>query len=92
MYPHCVQLLVLLLLMPASNAQSERSFSTLRRIKSWLRTSIGQKRLNHCMVMNVHKERVDDIDLNTVMNTFILDVPQRSHVFQTAKPMNMSDP
>ena len=36
MYPECVCLLKLLLVLPASNAQSEKCFSTLR-------SSIGQK-------------------------------------------------
>ena len=54
MYPECVSLLKLLLVLPASNAQSERCFSTLRRLKSWLRSPIGQKQLNHCMMKIVN--------------------------------------
>ena len=40
----------LLLVMPATNATSERSFSALRRIKTYLRTTMTQQRLNHLMV------------------------------------------
>ena len=34
--------LILILVMPATNAVSERSFSALRRVKTWLRTITGQ--------------------------------------------------
>ena len=45
----------LLLAMPATNATSERSFSALRCIKIYLRTTMVQKRLNHLMVLHAHK-------------------------------------
>jgi len=40
----------LLLVMPATNAQSERSFSALRRVKTYLRATMSQQRLNHLML------------------------------------------
>ena len=47
----------LLLVMPASNAMSERSFSALQRIKSYLRLTMTQQRLNSLMILHVHKDR-----------------------------------
>jgi len=41
------ELLRLLLVVPASSAGAERSFSLLRRIKSYLRSILSQRRLNH---------------------------------------------
>ena len=46
----------LILVMPATNALSERSFSALRRIKNYLRSTMTQKRMNNLMVMSVYKE------------------------------------
>ena len=40
----------LILVMPVPNAVSERSFSALRRIKSYLRATMSQERLNHIYV------------------------------------------
>lgn len=40
------RLLQLILVMPATNASSERSFSALRRVKSYLRATMKQERLN----------------------------------------------
>ena len=44
----------LVLVMPATNATSERSFSTLRRVKNYLRSTMKQERLNYMMLLNVH--------------------------------------
>ena len=41
-----VLLMKLILVMPATNATSERSFSALRRIKTYLRSTMKQERLN----------------------------------------------
>lgn len=71
----------LLLVMPASNASSERSFSVMRRIKSYLRNSMNQSRLNHAMILSIYKERVDAIDINDIANQFIQGNEHRLKVF-----------
>ena len=54
--------------MPATNAASERSFSTMR---SYLQRSMGQARLNHLMVLSIYKEMGDKNDLRTTANNFV---------------------
>ncbi len=49
----------LFLVMPSTNAASERSFSVMKRIKTYLRSTMGQARLNHLMVLNVYKEELE---------------------------------
>ena len=49
-------LLKISLVLLATNADSVRSASTLRRIKNWLRTSMTQRRLNHCMLLAIYKD------------------------------------
>ena len=44
-----------MLVMPATNAVSERSFSALKRVKTYLRSNTGEVRLNHLMLLHVHK-------------------------------------
>lgn len=53
----------LLLVMLAMNATSESSFSALRRVKTYLRATMTQERLNHIMVLHVHKDSIDSLDL-----------------------------
>ena len=46
----------LMLVMPATNAvSSERSFSALKRVKTYLHSTTGEDRLNHLMLLHVHK-------------------------------------
>ena len=49
------QIAKLVMVMPATNAISERSFSTLRRVKYYLRSSMTQPRLNNLMILHDDK-------------------------------------
>lgn len=77
--------LKLVLIMPATNATSERSFSALRRVKTYLRNTMGQERLNHLMVLHVHKDITDKLDLKSVANEFVGDTEHRLKIFGTFK-------
>ncbi|KNE87407.1 hypothetical protein PSTG_19208, partial [Puccinia striiformis f. sp. tritici PST-78] len=43
-----------LVVQPVTTATPERSFSTLRRIKNYLRNTMGQERLNGLASLNIH--------------------------------------
>lgn len=62
----------LILVMPTTNAMSERSFSALKRVKTYLRSTTSQDRLNHYMILHVHKELTDALDLKEVANEFVV--------------------
>ena len=49
----------LILVMPATNAVNERSFSALKRVKTYLRATTGDSRLNHLMILHAHKDKTD---------------------------------
>ena len=74
-------LMQLLLVIPAMNASSEHSFSALRRVKMYLRTTMTQERLNHIMVLHEHKDSTNSLDLKTVVNDFIDCSEHRSSIF-----------
>ena len=71
----------LILVMPATNAASERSFSTMRRIKSYLRSTMRQPRLNHVMVLNIYQEQLDELDLTAIANEFVSCCEHRLRYF-----------
>ena len=75
------RLLQLILVMPATNASSERSFSALRCIKTYLRTTMKQERLNYLMLLHVHKARTDELDLKCIVNEFVGGSEHRSNIF-----------
>ena len=62
LYPSISTVLLILYTMPASTATTERSFSALRRLKTYLRTTMLQDRLTSLAVLHVHRDI--DIDIN----------------------------
>ncbi len=72
----------LVLIMPATNASSERSFSALRRVKNYL-SPMGQERLNHLMILHVHKDITDNLNMISVANEFVSDSEHRMQIFGT---------
>ena len=52
----------LILVSPATNAESEMMFSALRRLKTYLRSTMSDERLNYLMVLHVQKGKTDSID------------------------------
>ena len=60
-YSEVSKLLKLILFLPATNCESERAFSALKRLKIYLRSTMGQERLNHLMILHVHKSRTDKL-------------------------------
>ena len=71
----------LCLSLPISVASSERSFSTLRRLKTWTRSTMSQKRLTHLTLMHVHSDIVDSLDIHDMMREFISVNPERKSTF-----------
>eukprot|EP00118_Oscarella_pearsei_P023766 m.288913 g.288913 ORF g.288913 m.288913 type:complete len:207 (+) comp40709_c0_seq7:2098-2718(+) len=67
-----VHLLIrLYLTVPVTTATAERSFSALRRLKTYLRTTMPQRRLNNMVLLHLHKERTDKLDLSEIAKNFI---------------------
>ena len=71
----------LLLVAPATNATSERTFSTLRRIKTYLRSTMSNNGLNHNMVIHIHGQDDKKIDINAGMKEFIQKNNRRKYIF-----------
>ena len=69
--PQIIVLAKILLVMPATNAVSERSFSAMKRVKTFLRSTTSDYRLNHLMVLHVHKDRTDSVNMVEVANAFV---------------------
>jgi hypothetical protein len=81
MFPNVESLVRLLLVNPASSASAERSFSALRRLKTYLRSTCGQRRLNNLAICHVHKDIMDTVDVLKLMKEFVLAKDARTSVF-----------
>lgn len=69
----------LLLLLPASNASSERSFSALKRLKTTGRSTMTQARLSNLIMLHVHKPLTDTIDIQHIIKSFVSCHPRRAN-------------
>ena len=54
-----------------SNATSERAFSTLQKVKSFLRTRLTQTHINHFIVLHAHKHLTDEIEIKLIAKIFV---------------------
>ena len=71
------------LVMPATNAVNERSFSCLRQTKTYLRSTMHQARLNHLMLLHIHRDSTDKLKLVEVANDFVKGSENRLNAFGT---------
>ena len=74
-FPNINMLLRIVCTLPVTSCSCERSFSGLRRLKTYLRSTMTQERLNGLALMNFHYSM--DIDLEDVLNTFARMHPRR---------------
>ena len=81
MFSEVKTLLKLYYVIPGSSATAERSFSVMRRIKNYLRTTMTSQRLNSVMLLHVHRELVDALDMNAVVNDFVAGSSNRKEIF-----------
>ena len=56
----------ILMTIPVSTATAERSFSALRRLKTYLRSTMTQQRLNSIALAHCHKQQLDNINMRHV--------------------------
>ena len=71
----------LLWLLPATNTESERIFSALKHVKTYLRSTMENNRLHALMLMHVHKNILDNINLAYVANEFVDRRDSRKQTF-----------
>ena len=62
LYPNLHQIFSVLLTMPVSSASAERSFSALKRLKIYLRSTMGADRLCGLSLMHIHRRRKIDFE------------------------------
>ena len=72
-----IKLLRMALTITVTSATAERSFSNLKRIKTYLRATMGQERLTHLAVLSTEKELTKGLDLDQVIDEFNDSQPRR---------------
>ena len=62
LYPNMYTAIVLLLVMSVSTATTERSFSAMRRLKNYLRSTMTTERMSGLAMLHFHKDTVLDAE------------------------------
>ena len=75
------KLLKLYYTFPVTTASSERSFSSLRRIKTFLRTTMTECRLNNVFLLYVHKSVI--LDLTCIATDFVSVNSRRKNILES---------
>jgi hypothetical protein len=74
-FPNIYVALKILAVVPVTTCECERSVSALRRMKTWLRTTMSNERLNGLAMMHINDDVTVTVD--EVMNTFARQNPTR---------------
>ncbi|KAL4097659.1 hypothetical protein QTP88_022398 [Uroleucon formosanum] len=69
MFPNLEIVMRIYLSTAVSNCSGERAFSVLKRVKSYLRSTMKEERLNALAIFSIEAELVEKLDFNTI-NTF----------------------
>lgn len=75
MLPYLTLFLKLYLTICVFVASCERSFSKLKLIKTYLRSTMSENRLNGLALLSIEKGRMVNIDFDTVIDDFALLIP-----------------
>ena len=70
-YPNSWIAYRILLIIPVSVASAERSFSKLKLIKTYLRSTMSQERLNGLAIISIERELVRNLDYEKLVKEFI---------------------
>ena len=69
--------LKLLFTLPVTVASAERSFSKLKLIKNYLRSTMSTNRLNALAILSIEKEIVKEYDFSNIINDMAI---KNSHI------------
>lgn len=65
------KLVHLFLVIPGSSATAERSFSTTRRLKTYLRTTMTATRLNSVVLLHSQRDYTDELSSESIVTDFV---------------------
>ncbi|KAL5246073.1 hypothetical protein ACI65C_013481 [Semiaphis heraclei] len=62
-FPSVKKCIIIYMTIPPTTCTIERSFSTLRRVKTWLRSTMTEQRLSGLCILSIHRQKIDDLNL-----------------------------
>jgi len=71
-FPNLYKLLSVAFTLPISSATCERSFSAMRRVKTWLRSTMIQERFSNLSIIHIERDISNNIDSEEILNKFAI--------------------
>ncbi|KAI4975647.1 hypothetical protein ZWY2020_049254 [Hordeum vulgare] len=69
-FPNILITYRILVTVPVTVASAERSFSKLKLLKNYLRSTMSQKRLNGLATLCIEKDKLDEINVDVIIDDF----------------------
>lgn len=69
-FPNLYKLIQIALTIPTTSATCERSFSSMRRLKNWMRNSMEQQRFTNLSVLHIEREITNKIECEKLLNIY----------------------
>ncbi|XP_050058718.1 zinc finger MYM-type protein 1-like [Aphis gossypii] len=97
LFPNIYKLIKIICILPVTTCTSERSFSSLRNLKTYLRNTVSEDRLNGLAMLNIHRNEIltpDDIieelvdglrgsnEISSIIFSYLKSVDERSPIIQ----------
>ena len=73
LFSEVITLMAMYYALPTSSAIAEKSLSSLRRRKTYLRSTMTETRLNNLLIVHVHKKRNDKLNVRMLQCYLLLD-------------------
>ena len=68
-YPHVRKVIQIILTLPATTIEAERSFSCMRRVKTWLRSPMTSNLWSDLYVLHCHHEKAHEEKINRILTS-----------------------
>jgi len=85
-FPIVYNLLHMLLTLPVTSATAERNFSSLRRLKTWMRSRMSEERLNGLALLHCYRnvninydDVIDELAKSNRRNEFVIRLIFKNH-------------
>ena len=84
-FPNLKQLLKIYTVMPVSSASAERSFSRLKIIKNYARSTMEESRLSDLSLLSIERSTSEKLDFDNVIQTFANIKNRRKNLYKNYK-------